>query len=113
MMGASVWAESIAVLVEFCFTDWLQHLLDTLLNNTVFHGWDAQRTHTPIWFWDFHTADRMRMEVLQPLPHIGNQFLRLFLSHLYDGGRVYAVGLTALVLLDGAVGQQDILLAGD
>ena len=55
----------------------------------------------------------MRMEVLQPLPHIGNQFLRLFLSHLYDGGRVYAVGLTALVFLDGAVGQQDILLAGD
>lgn len=112
MMGASIWAESIAVLIEFRFTDWLQHLLDTLLNDTVFHGGDTQRTHTPIWFGDFHAANCVRMKILQPFPHIGNQFFRLFFSHLYDGGRVYAFGLTALISLDGTVGQQDILLTG-
>ena len=113
MVGASVWTETIAVFVEFCFTDWLQHLLDTLLNDTVFHSGDAQRAHTSIWFGDFHPADCMRVKILQPFSHIGDQLLRLFLSHFNDGGRVYAFGLTALVLFDGAVGQQDILLTGN
>ena len=105
MVGASVWTEAIAVLIEFCFADWLQHLLDTLLNDTVFHGWDTQRTHTPIRFGDFHAADCVGMKILQSFPHIGNQFPWLFLSHFNDGGRVYALGLTAFVFLDGAVGQ--------
>lgn len=105
MVGTSVWAKAIAVLIEFCFADWLQHLLDTLLNDTVFHGGNAQWTHTPIRFGDFHAADCVGMKILQSFPHIGNQFPWLFLSHFNDGGRVYAFGFTALVFLDGAVGQ--------
>ena len=113
MVGTSIRPKTIAVLIEFCFTDWLQHLLDALLNDTVLHSGDTQRTHTSIRFWDFYTADCMGMKVLQPLPHIGNQFLRLFLSHFNNSGRVYAFGLTAFVFLDGTICQQDILLAGD
>ena len=113
MMGAPIGPESIAVFVEPCFTDWLQHLLDTLLNHAVFHGGDTQRAHTSILFWDFNTAYCVRMKILQPRPHVGNQFLRSFLAHFNNRGRVYTFGLTALVLLDGTIGQQDILLAGN
>ena len=51
------------------------------------------------------------MKILQPRPHVGNQFLRSFFAHFNNRGRVYTFGLTALVLLDGTIGQQDILLA--
>ena len=86
MMGAPIGPESITVFIEFCLTNWLQHLLDTLLNYAVFHGRDTQRAHTSIWFWNFNTAYCMRMKILQPRPHVGNQFLRSFLSHFYDSG---------------------------
>lgn len=36
---ASVRSESVAVVMEFGFTYWLQDLQDTLLNKSVYNGW--------------------------------------------------------------------------
>lgn len=104
MVGTSVGSKAIAVFIEFCFTDWFQHLLDTLLNDAVFHSGDTQWAHTPIWFRDFCTTNCMGMKIMQPLSHIGNQLRRLFLSQFNNSGRIYTFGLTAFVFLDGMVG---------
>ena len=50
MVCASIGSESIAVLMELCFTYWFQNLLYALLNDSIFNRRNPQRSHTSIWF---------------------------------------------------------------
>ena len=52
----AVRSETIAVLAEFCFTDWLHDLLDTLLYKPVPYTRDAEWAHFSIRLWDFLTS---------------------------------------------------------
>ena len=112
MVCTAVWAKSIAVLIEFCFTYRLQHLFDTLLEDSVLYCGYSQGAQTPIRFWYLYSAYRMRMKILQSFPNIGNQFIRGLFSHLNNGGVICTLCLAPFVLLDRAVCQHDIVFAG-
>ena len=56
----SAWAKAIIPLMELCFTNWLHHLEDALLYQSVHDSRDAQRPGLAIGLWDFHTPYRLR-----------------------------------------------------
>ena len=85
---------------------------DTLLDNSVLYGGYSQRAQSSIRFRYLYSSDRMRMKIFQSFPNIGNQFIRGFFTHLYNGGVICTLCLAPLVLLDRAVCQHDIFFAG-
>ena len=61
LMRRAPWTKSVTVAVKMRFPLRRYDLRDGLLNETVQHRGNAQGTGLPIWLWNLHTLDRLRL----------------------------------------------------
>ena len=78
LLSASFRAVAVACIREQRFIDWLQLLGNGLLDDTVYHRWDAQLAHPSIWFRNFLSSHRGGIVFL--FPDALKQFRSVFLQ---------------------------------
>ena len=113
MFCGAIWSKAVGMVIKFCFTDWLQDLQDTLLHDAVYNGWDSKGAGFPVWFWDFHPADRAGVIALKLLLNQRHIFFLVQFGKVLYGALIYSCGTAPCVSFDCPICHSNIFLTGN
>jgi hypothetical protein len=99
--------------MKLSFQYGFKDLFDTLLYQSIFHCRYTEWAHFAVVFWNFHSSDLMRKEVLQASPDVFHILFRRFRFPVDDGLAVHPCGFASFVPLDTPESKQDVLFACD
>lgn len=90
LLCASVWSESVAMVVELLFKYRTEYLCCRLLNKTVNHCWHPKVSYPSIWFRYLHPAYWLRLILSRPhlFPDILAVFRKVW-TQFFNGHSVY------------------------
>ena len=94
----SVRSEAIACIAEFCFTNRLHHLQDTLLYQPVHNGWNTQRSGFTVSFGNLFPSDRLGLIPPNFLLYHANQFRFTHFCQVCDVFSIRAGSFASCVL---------------
>ena len=108
MFGTPVRPEAVGTFKEFCLTNRLQNLKNTLLYQPVLYRWDSQRAHFPVTLGDFHTLYLSRRVPFQGLLNISDKVCIVPSFQIIDCFAVHSRRPAPMVGFQISVCQPDI-----
>jgi hypothetical protein len=108
-----VGAKSIAVFIELRLANWLKHLQNALLNDSVQYGRNAERSGSSVLFGYLDTSYGLWSVVRQSALHNFNELVSFHFRHISDCVTIHSGRHGSVIAFDIAIREQDIFFAAD